>query len=124
MVPANPLRMIAFFKQCQATNMAADILEKISKDKKQLKKRVRHMFLQHVALNRATSSTVATDIEITIKATNVIATIAYLIIIIKTINAMIVVNVTTRTRGTTSPTTRRMIASTITSRNRATRPRQ
>ncbi len=26
-VPANPLRMIAFFEQCQATNKAAGILE-------------------------------------------------------------------------------------------------
>ncbi len=35
---------------------------------------------------------------------------------------MIMVNATTRTQGTTSPTTRRMIASAITSRKRATRP--
>ncbi len=47
---------------------------------------------------------------------------ADLIIIIKTIDAMIVVDVTTRTRGTASPTTRRMIASAITSRKRVTRP--
>jgi hypothetical protein len=51
-----------------------------------------------------------------------IATIANLIIVIKTINAMIMVDATTRTRGTTSPTTRRMIASAITSRKRVTRP--
>jgi hypothetical protein len=38
-VPADPLRMIAFFKQCQATNKAAGILEKIAKDKKQPKKK-------------------------------------------------------------------------------------
>jgi hypothetical protein len=37
MVPANLLRMIAFFEQCQASNKAAGILEKIAKDKKQLK---------------------------------------------------------------------------------------
>jgi hypothetical protein len=35
-VPANPLRMIAFFEQCQATDKAAGILDKIAKDKKQL----------------------------------------------------------------------------------------
>jgi hypothetical protein len=29
-VPANPLRMIAFFEQCQATNKAAGILDKIA----------------------------------------------------------------------------------------------
>jgi hypothetical protein len=48
--------------------------------------------------------------------------IADLIIIIKTINTMIVVNVMTRTQGTASPTTRRMIASAITSRKRVMRP--
>ncbi len=30
MVPTNPLKMIAFFEQCQATNKAAGILEKIA----------------------------------------------------------------------------------------------
>jgi hypothetical protein len=33
MVPTDPLKMIAFFKQCQATNKVAGILEKIAKDK-------------------------------------------------------------------------------------------
>jgi hypothetical protein len=80
------------------------------------------MFLQHVVVNRATSSTIATNIAMTIKMTNVIAMIANLIIVIKTIDTMIVVNATTRARGTASPTTRRMIASTITSRKRVTRP--
>jgi hypothetical protein len=32
-VPTDPLKMIAFFDQCQAINKAADILEKIAKDK-------------------------------------------------------------------------------------------
>jgi hypothetical protein len=58
----------------------------------------------------------------TIEATNVIATIADLTIVIKTIDDMIVVDAMTRTQGTTSPTTRRMIASMITSKKRATRP--
>ena len=93
--------MIAFFKQCQATNKAAGVLEKITKDK-QPKERVRLMFLQHVAVSQATSSTVATNIATTIKATDVIETIADLIIIIETIDAMIMVNATTRTQGTTS----------------------
>jgi hypothetical protein len=39
MVPANPLRMIAFFEQCQATDKAAGVLEKIAKDKKQPKEK-------------------------------------------------------------------------------------
>jgi hypothetical protein len=38
-VPANPLRMIAFFEQCQATDKAAGILKKITKDKKQPKEK-------------------------------------------------------------------------------------
>jgi hypothetical protein len=55
------------------------------------------MFLPHVTVNRATSSTVTTNITIIIKATDMIATIANLIIVIETINTMIVVNATTRT---------------------------
>jgi hypothetical protein len=38
-VPANPLRMIAFFEQCQATDKAAGVLDKIAKDKKQPKEK-------------------------------------------------------------------------------------
>jgi hypothetical protein len=38
-VPADPLRRIAFFEQCQATNKVAGILEKIAKDKKQPKEK-------------------------------------------------------------------------------------
>ncbi len=39
LVPTNPLRMIAFFEQCQATDKAAGVLENIAKDKKQPKER-------------------------------------------------------------------------------------
>jgi hypothetical protein len=46
--------------------------------------------------------------------------IAYLTIVIKTIDATVVFNVTTRTQRVASPTKRRMIASAITSRKRAT----
>jgi hypothetical protein len=43
-VPAKPLRMIALFKQCQATDKAAGILDKIAKDKKQPKeKKMAHL---------------------------------------------------------------------------------
>ncbi len=121
-VPVNQLRIIAFFEQCQATDKAAGILEKIAKDKKQPKERVRLMFLPHIAVNQATSSTVATNITTTIEATDMIVTIADVTIVIKTIDAMIVVNAMTRTQGTTNPTTRGMNASAITSRKRATRP--
>ncbi len=38
-VPSNPIRMIAFFEQCQATDKAASVLDKIAKDKKQPKKK-------------------------------------------------------------------------------------
>jgi hypothetical protein len=48
--------------------------------------------------------------------------IADQIIVIETINAMIVVDATTRTQGTASPATRRMITSVITSKKRVTRP--
>ena len=89
--------MIAFFEQCQATDKAAGVLEKIAKDKKQPnEKRVQLMFLPHVAVNRATSSTVDTNIATTTKATDVIATIANLTIVVETVNAMIVVNTTIR----------------------------
>jgi hypothetical protein len=51
------------------------------------RKRKRLIFLPHIAMNKATSSTVATNIATTIKATGAIATIANLTIVIKTINA-------------------------------------
>jgi hypothetical protein len=38
-VPANLLKLIAFFGQCQATNKAAGVLEKIARDKKQPKEK-------------------------------------------------------------------------------------
>jgi hypothetical protein len=86
------------------------------------RKRKRLIFLLHVAVNQATASiTVATTTTI-IEATNTTAMIADLIIVIQTIDAMIVVDVMTRTQGTASPTTRRMIASVITLRKRVMRP--
>jgi hypothetical protein len=39
MVPSNLLRMIAFFEQCQMADKAAGVLDKIAKDKKQLKEK-------------------------------------------------------------------------------------
>jgi hypothetical protein len=48
--------------------------------------------------------------------------IADLTIVIETINAMIMVNATTRMQRATSPMTRRMIAIVITPRKRVTRP--
>ncbi len=86
------------------------------------RKRKRLIFLPHIAVNQATTSiAVATTVTI-IKATDSTAIIADLIIVIETINAMIVVDAMTRTWRTASPTTRRMIASVITSRKRVTRP--
>jgi hypothetical protein len=40
-VPTDLLKLIAFFEQCQMANKAAGILEKIAKDKKQLKEKKR-----------------------------------------------------------------------------------
>ncbi len=73
-------------------------------------------------MNQATSSIVATSIATIIKATNAVAMTADLTIIIKTIDAMIDLVAMIRTRRAASPTKRRMIASVITSRKRATRP--
>jgi hypothetical protein len=39
MMTMDLLWLIAFFKQCQAANKAAGVLEKIAKDKKQLKEK-------------------------------------------------------------------------------------
>jgi hypothetical protein len=38
-VPTDPLKLIAFFEQCQAADKAAGVLEKIAKDKKQPKEK-------------------------------------------------------------------------------------
>jgi hypothetical protein len=73
-------------------------------------------------MNQATVSIAVTNTAITIEATDMIPMIAELTIIIKTIDAMIMVGATTRTQRATSPMIRRMIASAITQRNRATRP--
>jgi hypothetical protein len=73
-------------------------------------------------VNQATSSIVVTNIVTNIKATNAIATIADPTIVLKTIEAKIILNTTTRTHKAASPTKRMMIASVITSRKRATRP--
>ena len=51
MVPTDPLKMIAFFEQCQATDKVAGILEKIAKDKKQLKEKSTAHVPLHVAMN-------------------------------------------------------------------------
>ncbi len=39
MVPTDPLKLIAFFEQCQATKETTGVLEKIAKDKKQPKEK-------------------------------------------------------------------------------------
>ncbi len=38
-VPTDPLKMITFFEQCQVTDKAAGILEKIAKDKQPKEKK-------------------------------------------------------------------------------------
>jgi hypothetical protein len=73
-------------------------------------------------MNQATSSIVATSTLTTIKVTNAIAMTNYPTILIKMIDATIVLVATVRTLSATSPTKRRMIAIAITSRKRATRP--
>jgi hypothetical protein len=73
-------------------------------------------------MNQATISIAVVTTTTIIKATYAIATITNLTIVIKTIDATIALNVTTRTQKAPSPTIRRMIASAITLRKRATRP--
>jgi hypothetical protein len=73
-------------------------------------------------VNQATINIAVVTTAAIIKATDAIAMIANLTIVIKTINATIALDVRTRTQKTPGPTTRRMIASAITSRKRATRP--
>jgi hypothetical protein len=73
-------------------------------------------------MNQATINIAVINIATIIKATNAIVTIADLTIVIKTIDPIIVLNASTRTRRVLSPTTRRMIANAITPTKRATRP--
>ncbi len=73
-------------------------------------------------MNPATVSIAVVNIATTIRATNATRTIANPTILIKVIDAMIALNATTRTQRAPSPKTRRIIASAITSRKRATRP--
>ncbi len=48
MVTMDPLWLITFFEQCQAANKAVSALEKIAKDKKQLKeKKMAHLPVLH-----------------------------------------------------------------------------
>jgi hypothetical protein len=48
MAPTHPLKMIAFFEQCQATNKAAGVFKKIAKDKNQPKeKKMAHRSAAH-----------------------------------------------------------------------------
>ena len=77
------------------------------------RKRKRLIFLSHVAVNQATISIAVRNIATIIKATNAIAMITDLTIVIETINAAIALNVMTKTQKAPSPTTRRMIASAI-----------
>jgi hypothetical protein len=73
-------------------------------------------------MNQATGSIAVINIVTTIKATNTTAIITNPTIDIKTIDATIALDTTTRTQKAQSPMTRTMIASAIISRKRATRP--
>jgi hypothetical protein len=73
-------------------------------------------------VNQATISIAVVTTTTIIKATDMIAAITDLTIVIKTMDATIALDVTTRTQKAPSPTTRRMIPSAITPRKGATRP--
>ncbi len=100
----------------------AGILDKIAKDKNSQRKGKQLIFPPHVAVNQTTISIAVVTTATIIEATKAIATITNLAIVIETTDAMITLDVTTRTRKAPSPTTRRMIASTITPRKRVMRP--
>jgi hypothetical protein len=120
-VTMDPLRLIAFFEQYQATDKAAGVLEKITKEKNSQKRRTQLIFLSHTAVNQATGSIVTISATI-IKAADAIEMTNNPTIVIKTINTTIILVAIARTIRATSPMRRRMIASAITSRKRATRP--
>jgi hypothetical protein len=94
-VPTDPLKMIAFFEQCQATNKATGVLKKIAKDK-QLKER--KMAQLPVARSRESSycQHCSRTIATIIKATNATAMINDLTIVIEMIGATIALDATTR----------------------------
>jgi hypothetical protein len=79
-------------------------------------------FLLHIAVNQATVNIAVVNIATITEATNMTAMINNPTIVIEMIGATIILNVTTRTWGATSPMTRRMIASAITSRKRVMKP--
>ncbi len=121
-VPTDLLKMIAFFEQCQVTDKMAGILKKIAKDKKQLTEKT----MAHPPATRSRESSYKQhcchkyrDYH---QSDQRDCDDCRLTIVIKTINMMIVVGATTRTQRATSPTARRMIASAITPKKRATRP--
>jgi hypothetical protein len=96
-VPTGPLKLITFFEQCQAANKAAGVLEKIAKDKKQPKeKKMAHLSIT-CSRESSTSSMIATSTTKIIEATNMIATTDGPTIVIKTIDATIVLVTTIRT---------------------------
>ncbi len=86
------------------------------------KKRKLLIFLLRVAVNRATSSIVATSIATIIEGANTVATIADLTIVIETIDITIILIAAIKTQRTASPTKTRMITSVITSTKRPMRP--
>jgi hypothetical protein len=118
MVTTDPRWLMAFFEKCQAANKAGRVLEKIAKDKKEPKeKKTAHLpvtcsressYWQHCCNKHDYHQSDQRNHN-------------NLTIVIKTINATIILIVTTRTIRATSPTRRGMIASAITSRKRATR---
>ncbi len=97
-VPTDPLKMIAFFKQCQATQRTRWLafLRRSPRISSQRKGK-RLNFLLHVAKNQATVNISVVNIATTIEATNVATMIDHQTIVIKTIGATIALDATIRT---------------------------
>jgi hypothetical protein len=94
MVPTDPLKMIAFFEQCQATEKVAGVLKKRTSSQRKGK---RLNFLLHVAVNQATVNIAVVNIATTTKATDATAMINNPTNVIKMINATIALDAMTRT---------------------------
>ncbi len=113
--------MIAFFEQCQATDKAAGVLQKISKDKQPKERKMAQLC---VARSRKSSycqccSRKYLDYHWSIQRDRNDWRSNYRH---WDVGVMIALNATTRMWGATSPLARGMIASAIASRKRVTRP--
>ncbi len=121
-VPTDLLKLIAFLSSVKRPTKRLVFLRRSPRTRSSQKRRRWLIFLSCAAMKWATSSIFATNIMTFIKGTNAIVTTDNPTIVIKMIDATIVLVAMTRSLRTASPTRRRMIASVISPRKRVTRP--